>query len=293
MLEARKELPDLEHVIVVDGDGAARASLTLDGRRGRPTPTSTSRPSLARGRAGRPAHADLHLRHDRAAEGRRSSRTRNMMAAVAADRGDHRASRGRHGHLLAAHRRTSPSATPTTTSRSCSPARSRRCDEPARGHRLPAGGAAELVLRRPAHLGEAQGGPRDDAAPASPRSSARRSSGRSPPRARRCASSRPARRCPPSSPRTRGQGRRGVLRRPAQDARPRRGRSPSTSAPRPRRVEVLEFFHAIGLRAGRALGHVRDLRARAPATARATSRSAPSARRRRASRSSSPTTARC
>ena len=47
-------------------------TLTLDERRGRPTRTSTSRRRVARGRARRRPDADLHVGHDRPAEGRRA-----------------------------------------------------------------------------------------------------------------------------------------------------------------------------------------------------------------------------
>ena len=63
------ELPDLEHVIVVDGD-APEGSAHARRARGLATPTSTSTPRVARGRARRPADADLHVGHDRPAEGR-------------------------------------------------------------------------------------------------------------------------------------------------------------------------------------------------------------------------------
>ena len=63
------------------------------------------------------------------------------------------------------------------------------------------------------------------------------------------------------------------------------------AAPTPR--DVLVFFHAIGDPARRAVGHVGDLRRRAPSTRPARSASAPSARRRPGSSSSWPTTASC
>ena len=63
------------------------------------------------------------------------------------------------------------------------------------------------------------------------------------------------------------------------------------AAPTP--VEVLEYFHALGIELLRAVGHVGDMRRSAPSTAPGGSRSEPSGRRRRASRSGSPKTARC
>ena len=63
------------------------------------------------------------------------------------------------------------------------------------------------------------------------------------------------------------------------------------AAPTPR--EVLEFFHAIGDRARRAVGDVGDLRRRLLQPARARSRIGTVGPPARASRSSSPTTARC
>ena len=91
LLEARAELPALEHVIVVDGDGprARRRSATSSGS----DPELRRRGRRRRGRARRPADADLHVGHDRARRRASSSRTATCMALVALGRGDDRASR--------------------------------------------------------------------------------------------------------------------------------------------------------------------------------------------------------
>ena len=74
--EVRASLPDLEHVVVIDGDGrrdadARRARRTRRGRR--PRPSSTARIAAGRPRRRLPHH--LHVGHDRAAQGRACSPT--------------------------------------------------------------------------------------------------------------------------------------------------------------------------------------------------------------------------
>ena len=88
-----------------------------------------------------------------------------------------------------------------------------------------------------------------------------------------------------------GQGRRGDVLQAAPDARARPvgGRQRRRRAHAGRGDRVLPRHRD---RAGRAVGHVGDVRRPAPATGPARSRSAPSGRRPRASRSGSPTTAR-
>ena len=136
----------------------------------------------ARGRA----DADLHLGHDRAAEGRRARAPQPDHGRLG-HRGDRRVRAPARASSRGCPTRTSPSAPPITTCRSCSASRSRRCPRPAPGHERPARGAPALVLRRAADLGEAQGRPRDDGRRPARRAAERRSSARSPTRSRRCA----------------------------------------------------------------------------------------------------------
>ena len=98
------------------------------------------------------------------------------------------------------------------------------CDDPREILRLPARGAAVVVLRGAAHLGEAQGGPGDDASPGSPTSSASRRRTRWPTRSRRCASSSAGEPVPAELAERVAEADERVLRRPARDARPRPGR---------------------------------------------------------------------
>ena len=172
VLEAREELPDLEHVIVVDGeapegvDDARRRVAKADGA------ASTSRPSRRRidpddvltliytsGTTGPPK--GVQLAH------------RNLLAAVERHRGADRAS-PRTARVISwlpsAHiaERAAHHYLPIVFG-----FRDHLLPRPAPGRRLPAAGAPELVLRGAAHLGEAQGRPGGDASPASPTSSAR------------------------------------------------------------------------------------------------------------------------
>ena len=128
---------------------------------------------------------------------------------------------------------------------------------PARDRRLPARGAADLVLRRAAHLGEAQGRPggacsRQPDEQRKPRVARGR-------RRARSSSSRPARRCPTSSPR--------------RSPRPTRSCSPACAqmlgldqverGQRRRRADAARGARVLPRHrhpAGRAVGHVRDLR---------------------------------
>ncbi len=120
------------------------------------------------------------------------------------------------------------------------------CAESARRPLVSATGAPELVLRRAADLGEAQGRPGGDAgrpargaAPPGPGGDRALAAARAPA---------PARRAGPAG--ARGQGGRSRRR----TCSPSSARcsawtrsSPSTSAQRRRPVEVLEFFHALGI----------------------------------------------
>ena len=146
-----------------------------------------------RGPARRPADPDLHLRHHRATEGRAAHPSQPDEPGRRGRRDD-RAPRARgKGDLVAAgraHRRAR---------RQLLPARG----PGALGHGLPrpppdrrvhAAGAADLVLRRAADLGEAQGRARGEARRGPRRGGRARSAPRSRPRCRRSASSRRARR---------------------------------------------------------------------------------------------------
>ena len=162
---------------------------------------------------------------------------------------------------------------------------------PARGPLLPAGGQADLVLRRAADLGEAQGGARGDARePAARAARARRARARGG-AGRRSSSSRPASRCRrswrPPSPRPTPSCSPACARCSASTSSRR-----STSAPRRRRARCWCSSTPSGSRS-RSCGGCRRPAAPAAATRRARSASGPSGRPRRASRSSSPTTARC
>ncbi len=99
VLEARKELPDLEHVIV---DRRRRArGLPLAGRRRGLRPRLRRR-GVGRGdRRRRRAHADLHVGHDRPAEGRRA-RPRQPDRRGRGHRGAHPVPPWRARHLVAA-----------------------------------------------------------------------------------------------------------------------------------------------------------------------------------------------
>ena len=69
LLEAREELPAAEHVIVVDGEAPRACSRSPRWTRC-PNPGFDVEAAVAGGRPRRRAHADLHLGHDRPAEGR-------------------------------------------------------------------------------------------------------------------------------------------------------------------------------------------------------------------------------
>ncbi len=117
-------------------------------------------------------------------------------------------------------------------------------------HRVPAEDPPDLVLRRPAHLGEAEGRSRRPVR-GLPDEQRERAPRRSPMASRRSGSSRPARRSPEDLAAVSRRPTK-LSSRPARHGRARRVRA-STSAP-PDPVEVLEFFHGIGLPLGELWG---------------------------------------
>ena len=105
LLEARKELPGLEHVIVVDGD-AADGTVPLDDVEG-VDPDFDVAAAPAPVEPDDIADADLHVGHDRAAEGRAAHAPQHHGRGRSASRSD-RVPRGRARDLVAArgaHRR--------------------------------------------------------------------------------------------------------------------------------------------------------------------------------------------
>ena len=157
ILAVRDKVDGVEHVIVVDGDGVERhPHARRRGIEGRPR--VRLRGGLEGRRARRPAHRDLHLRHHRPAQGR-AAHPRQPRERRAGDRGHHRLPRGGPRDLLAAlrpHRRARLQPLPADRAR----LHHHRLPGPAPGGGLPARGAPHVVLRRAAHLGEAQGGDR-------------------------------------------------------------------------------------------------------------------------------------
>ena len=245
-----------------------------------------------RRRARRRAHADLHLGHHRAAQGRAAhAREPDLRRCSGFDEVIAFPDDGRVvSWLPMAH----------IAERACSHYlpmllgfTHHLLPGPAPGGRLPARGAADLVLRRPAHLGEAQGGDRGRRRrPSRTRRASRRPSGRSTSGCARSSSSRPASRSRTSSQAEHAKADELVL----SKIRERLGLDQVES------VNVGRGAHAA--RGDRVLPRDRRSRSRScggcrrpPATAPATrptrSRSARSARPRRAWRSSWPTTARC
>ena len=227
-----------------------------------------------------PADDHLHLGHHGAAQGR-PALAPQPPGRRRAGRGAHRPAARRTRHLLAARRARGRAQRPPLPA-----GRLRAADhvlrQPARDPRLSARGPALVVLRRPSHLGEAQGRPRGDGRrPA--RRAARKDAGRG---ARRAGEGPPraGRRGGPRRPRRpRGGGRPRDLRRPTLDARARPGQGDPRrrGADAGRGARVLPRHRAA---AGRAVGDERDVRRRARPTRPSGSRSAPSARRRPASR---------
>ena len=193
-----RSCPNLEHVIVIDGE-APEGVVAARRRRRRSDPDFDVEASVAQlGPAG-PAHAHLHVRHDRAAQGR-PALAPQPAGRRRAGRAAHRVPARRARHLVAARR-----------------ARRRAQRPPLPADRLRAAGH---VLRRTRARSSATC-PRSGrswffavpriweklkagleamvAAPA--RRAARHDAGRGrATHSRRCASSRPARRSPPTSP---------------------------------------------------------------------------------------------
>ena len=140
-----------------DGRGARgrrrRGHGRLGRRRGR-RPGLRPRAPLARPGARRPPDAHLHVRDDRAAEGR-PAHAPQPAGRRQEHRGRRQVPRGRdEGHLVAAggpHRRAGRPPLPADRLRHDG----HDLPEPARDRRLPAGRAPDVVLRGPAHLGEA------------------------------------------------------------------------------------------------------------------------------------------
>ena len=258
-LEARAELPALETVVVVGG-GARRRHRRLGRGRGR-RPGLRSRAALARGRPGGRPDADLHVGHDRAAQGRAARAPQPDGRGQGRRRRD-QVPRRLEGDLVAAggaHRRAQRAPLPADRVRDDDHV----LPEPARDRRLPAGRQADLVLRRAADLREAQGGPRGASLRAGrgDRRLADRRAAQGRARAGRRAGAR----------RRRGDRRGGrgeAVRRAARDARARRGdlgqRRRGADAARRARLLPRDRHPA-----RRALGHVGDLRRRRGQPARA------------------------
>ena len=158
VLEARKELPELEHVIVVDGDAPVGTLALADVEGSNPDfdveasvaqiqPTDVLTLIYTSGTTGPPKGVQLDppqpVRGGRGHRGPDRLPARRPRDLVAAER---------------AHRRAQRPPLPAD--------RLRAADHLLRGSAasalLPAGSAPELVLRGAAHLGEAEGGARDD-----------------------------------------------------------------------------------------------------------------------------------
>ena len=223
----------LEHVVVVDGD-AADGRISLDEliagrRRG-----LRLRGRLAGGGARRPADADLHLGHDRSAQGR-ADHARQHLRDGSLLRRDDRVPRRRADRLLPADGARRRAQRAATTCRCCCGFTVTCCPDPREVIALPARGAADLVLRRAADLGEAQGRPRADARRRLPTGAARADAGGARRRrSRRCGSSRRGEEVPAGARGERREGRRGgVLEAPQRTSASTSSRR-ATSAPRRR-----------------------------------------------------------
>ena len=255
----------------------------LEARRARPgsstwSSSTATRPtgrSLERGRGRRPGfdfeaagaavaargppHPDLHLRHHRAAQGRpahppqphgRGRGGRGARSSPGRRRGSiswlptaHVAERSAHHYL--------PIVCGLTVT---------GCPNPRDIVAYLPDGAADLVLRRAAHLGEAQGRRSRRCSPAEPdEQRARPRRRRSTRRCRRCASSRRASRARGARGGSRARPTRSCSSKLREQLGPRPGVAVNVGAA-PTPLEVLEFFHAIGIAIARAVGHVGDLR---------------------------------
>ena len=228
------------------------------GGRGGLEPRLRRRERVARGRARGPADADLHVGHHGAAQGR-PARAPQPARGRREHRADDPVPRRREGHLVAAvgaHRRARGPPLPADRLRDDD----HLVRRPAPGPLLPARGQADLVLRRAADLGEAQGRARGDAGePAARAARARRArAGRGPAEGRARAGRRAG---AGGAGGRRRQGRRRAVLRPARDARPRRARG----GQRRRRADAARGPGVLPRHRGRgrgAVGDVGDLRLR-------------------------------
>ena len=235
----------------------------------------------------RTSHADLHLGHDGAAQGR-PARAPQPHGHGQGGRRRPPLPRRLEGHLVAAgraHRRAQRAPLPADRLRDDD----HDVPEPARDRRLPAGRQADVVLRGAAHLREAQGRARGPSLHAEGEQTVRLARPR---RAARSSSSRPASPCP----RTSRPRRRRATRSSSPALRAMLGLDEALAvhagaAPTPR--DVLVFFHAIGIPLGGAVGDVGDVRRRRRQPDRRRPDRHRRARRRWASSSSWPTTASC
>ena len=159
-LDRLQPIDGLEHIVVVDGDapegGMTLAELEETGRRG-----LRLRGRVARRQARRPADADLHLGYHRTAQGS-PAHSREPRRDGPLLRPGHRLPGRRQGRLLpadGARGRAQREPLPADAAR----LHGHLLPRPAPGDRLHARGQADLVLRGPAHLGEAEGRPGGDA----------------------------------------------------------------------------------------------------------------------------------
>ena len=227
-------------------------------------------------RARRPAHADLHLGHHGASEGRPAHPPQPALRGGDGRRADRAARARRQGDLLAAGRARRRAKRPLLPAGRQGASRSQsariRAGSPSSCRKV----KPDLVLRGAADLREAEGRARGDV-----RRAARRAA-RSPPRrasrlrSRRCASSRPGRRCPPRSPRPRRRRTSRCSRSSASSSGWTR-RSRSTSAPRRRRSRCSSSSTRSGSRSASS-GACRRLADWGPSTRPTRSSSARSAR---------------
>ncbi len=262
VLEARKSLPALEHVIVIDGEA-------------QPDDSGVARSGEAGGRARGMPEGTVSL-----AEVEGSNPGFDVAAAAAQIAPDDVVTliytSGTTGPPRASSSRTTTSWSRLTRSTRSSPSRPGArviswlpaahiaermahhyipviyagtitcCPNPREIAFLPAPGPPDMVLRRPAHLGEAQGGPRDHAGRPARGTAPGGAAGNDRGRRSACASGSSASRCPMSSRRR--------WRAPTSRCSPSCARCSASirslavnvgAAPTP--IEVLEFFHAMGI----------------------------------------------
>ncbi len=227
--EAKKDLPKLEHVIVVDGEGGTHTLEELEGI----DPGFNGRESAEDIGPDDLPHPDLHLRHDRAAQGRPAHAAQPDDARRRPRRHDRVSRPGLQGHLMAArsaYRRARSQLLPADDEGRVGDDLRRS----AQGRRGAADRQPDLLLRGSPHLGEGQGRPRGKAR-------------RHPGRGRREGPRGPCGRDQEGQARAGGRGgargarsgrrgrRRGDVPAPAQGARPRRGALRERRARRRRR----------------------------------------------------------